>query len=164
MDAFGGQIVSAVEDNISKKVREGIVKLDSSLQSLPKQIELDDIVALNVTLVDNPVLSNSSIQFQINGLFTAPIDDSASSLDHKGSLDPLLGNAPAKMVEISLHENVFHSVSLLFFNVSFQLTAQFFFSSENTEKWSFIWSFFSTLCILSLPCLIPDRHPFTSIA
>lgn len=145
MNAFGGQIASAVEDNISKKVREGIVKLDSSLQSLPKQIELDDIAALNVTLVDNPVLSNSSIQFQINGLFTAPIDDSASSLDHKGSLDPLLCNAPAKMVEISLHENVFHSVSLLFFNVSSHLTAQFFFPLQKILKNGHSFGHFSPL-------------------
>lgn len=119
MDAFGGQIVSAVEENIAKKVDEGIMKLDSSLQSLPKQIELDDIASLNVTLVDNPVLSNSSIEFQINGLFTTPIDDSTSSLDHKGSLNPLPCSAPARMVEISLHEDVFNSVSLVYFNVSF---------------------------------------------
>ncbi|KAM1699350.1 hypothetical protein ACFX2K_030709 [Malus domestica] len=119
VDAFKGQIISAVEDNISNKVREGIVKLDSLLQSLPKQIALDDIAALNVTFVGNPVLSNSSIEFQINGLFTALDDNSASSLYNKGSLDPVPCNAPAKMVEISLHENVFSSVSLVFYNENY---------------------------------------------
>ncbi|KAK9938673.1 hypothetical protein M0R45_015396 [Rubus argutus] len=141
VDAFGGQIVSAVEENISKKVREGIMKLDSLLQSLPKQIKLDDIAALNVTLVDNPVLSNSSIEFQINGLFTAPIDDSVSCLDHKGLLDPLPFNVPAKMVEISLHEYVFISVSLVFFNANYmrwiinKIPDQ---SLLNTAGWRFI--------------------------
>ncbi|ONI29454.1 hypothetical protein PRUPE_1G199100 [Prunus persica] len=119
VDAFEGQIVSAVEDNISKKIREGIMKLDSLLKSLPKQIALDDIAALNVTFVGNPVLSNSSIEFHINGLFMAPNDDFASSLYNKGSLDHVLFNAPAKMVEISLHENVFSSVSLVFFNENY---------------------------------------------
>ncbi|KAI5351058.1 hypothetical protein L3X38_003949 [Prunus dulcis] len=119
VDAFEGQIVSAVEDNISKKIREGIMKLDSLLKSLPKQIALDDIAALNVTFVGNPVLSNSSIEFQINGLIMAPNDDFASSLYNKGSLDHVLFNAPAKMVEISLHENVFSSVSLVFFNENY---------------------------------------------
>ncbi|BBH02055.1 lipid-binding serum glycoprotein family protein, partial [Prunus dulcis] len=119
VDAFEGQIVSAVEDNISKKIREGIMKLDFLLQSLPKQIALDDIAALNVTFVGNPVFSNSSIEFQINGLFMAPNDDFASSLYNKGSLDPVPFNAPAKMVEISLHENVFSSVSLVFFNANY---------------------------------------------
>ncbi|XP_050138103.1 putative BPI/LBP family protein At1g04970 [Malus sylvestris] len=119
VDAFKGQIISAVEDNISNKVREGIVKLDSLLQSLPKQIALDDIAALNVTFVGNPVLSNSSIEFQINGLFTALDDNSASSLYNKGSLDLVPCNAPAKMVEISLHENVFSSVSLVFYNENY---------------------------------------------
>ncbi|KAH0987526.1 hypothetical protein GBA52_014703 [Prunus armeniaca] len=116
VDAFEGQIVFAVEDNISKKIREGIMKLDSLLQSLPKQIALDDIAALNVTFVGNPVFNNSSIEFQINGLFMAPNDDFASSLYNKDSLDPVPFNAPAKMVEILLHENVFSSVSLVFFN------------------------------------------------
>ncbi|ONI13468.1 hypothetical protein PRUPE_4G224100 [Prunus persica] len=119
VDAFEGQIVSAVEDNISKKIREGIMKLDFLLQSLPKQIALDDIAALNVTFVGNPVFSNSSIEFQINGLFMAPNDDFASSLYNKGSLDPVPFNAPAKMVEISLHENVFSSVSLVFFKANY---------------------------------------------
>ncbi|KAI5333864.1 hypothetical protein L3X38_023996 [Prunus dulcis] len=119
VDAFEGQIVSAVEDNISKKIREGIMKLDFLLQSLPKQIALDDIAALNVTFVGNPVFSNSSIEFQINGLFMAPNDDFASSLYNKGSLDPVPFNASAKMVEISLHENVFSSVSLVFFNANY---------------------------------------------
>lgn len=136
VDAFEGQIVSAVEDNISKKIREGIMKLDSLLQSLPKQIALDDIAALNVTFVGNPVFSNSSIEFQINGLFMAPNDDFASSLYNKGSLDHVPFNAPAKMVEISLHENVFSSVSLVFFNVSlfFSPLFFFFFFSDNSKQ------------------------------
>ncbi|KAH0992227.1 hypothetical protein GBA52_003710 [Prunus armeniaca] len=119
VDSFDGQIVSAVEDNISKKIKEGIMKLDSLLQSLPKQISLDDIAALNVTFVGNPVLSNSSIEFQINGLFMAPNDDFASNLYNKGALDLVPFNAPAKMVEIPLHENAFSSVSLVFFNENY---------------------------------------------
>ncbi|CAB4308480.1 unnamed protein product [Prunus armeniaca] len=119
VDAFEGQIVFAVEDNISKKIIEGIMKLDSLLQSLPKQIALDDIAALNVTFVGNPVFNNSSIEFQINGLFMAPNDDFASSLYNKDSLNPVPFNAPAKMVEILLHENVFSSVSLVFFNANY---------------------------------------------
>ncbi|CAB4278067.1 unnamed protein product [Prunus armeniaca] len=119
VDAFEGQIVFAVEDNISKKIREGIMKLDSLLQSLPKQIALDDIVALNVTFVGNPVFNNSSIEFHINGLFMAPNDNFASSLYNKDSLDPIPFNVPAKMVEISLHENVFSSMSLVFFNANY---------------------------------------------
>ncbi|KAH0987277.1 hypothetical protein GBA52_014454 [Prunus armeniaca] len=119
VDAFEGQIVFAVEDNISKKIREGIMKLDSLLQSLPKQIALDDIAALNVTFVGNPVFNNSSIEFHINGLFMAPNDDFASSLYNKDSLDPVPFNVPAKMVEISLHENVFSSVSLVFFHANY---------------------------------------------
>ncbi|PQQ10013.1 putative BPI/LBP family protein [Prunus yedoensis var. nudiflora] len=49
----------------------------------------------------------------------APNDDFASGLYNKGSLDHVPFNAPAKMVEISLHENVFSSVSLVFFNANY---------------------------------------------
>ncbi|TXG55453.1 hypothetical protein EZV62_020709 [Acer yangbiense] len=56
VDAYDEKIGSAVENAITKKLKEGILKLDSFLQA-----------SLNVTFVDNPVLSNSSIGFDING-------------------------------------------------------------------------------------------------
>ncbi|RVW13343.1 putative BPI/LBP family protein [Vitis vinifera] len=70
VDAFEEQIGSAVESTITKKLKEGIIKLDSFLQALPKEIPVDNIASLNVTFVNDPLLSNSSIGFDINGLFT----------------------------------------------------------------------------------------------
>lgn len=115
VDAFGGTIRSAVEDNITNKIREGMMKLDSLLQSLPKKIPVNDIVAMNVTFVGNPVLSNSSVELEINGLFTA-IDDLASELHLKASSVLVYCT---KMIEMSLHENVFNSLSSVLFDVSF---------------------------------------------
>ena len=117
VDAFQGKLESLVEDKISEKIREGILKLDSLLQSLPKQIPVYDIAEMNVTFVRNPVLSNSSIEFEINGLFMA-IDGLTSRFYHKDSVDLVACDASSKMVEILLHEKVFNSISLLFFNVS----------------------------------------------
>ncbi|KAJ6965929.1 hypothetical protein NC652_003723 [Populus alba x Populus x berolinensis] len=74
VDAFQGSIGSAVENAISNKIKEEIVKLDSLLQSLPKQIPIDHVAALNATFVDSPALSNSFIELEINGLFTATDD------------------------------------------------------------------------------------------
>ena len=65
MTDFKRKIASAVEDAISKKIRERIIKLYSLLQSLPKQVPVYGIAVLNVTFVDNPVLCNSSVEFKI---------------------------------------------------------------------------------------------------
>ena len=75
MDDFKGKIASAVEDAISKKIRERKIKLDSLLQLLPKQVPVYSIAVLNVTFVDNPVLCNSSIEFEINGIVTGTAKD-----------------------------------------------------------------------------------------
>lgn len=56
VDAFKGNIGSAVEDAVSKKIREGIPTLDNLLQTLPKTISIDETAALNISFVDNPVL------------------------------------------------------------------------------------------------------------
>ncbi|KAF4395911.1 hypothetical protein G4B88_028081 [Cannabis sativa] len=139
VDAFQGNIESLVEDAMSKKIEEGITKLDSLLQSLPKQIQVYDIAAMNVTFVGKPVLSKSSIEFEINGLFTA-IDDLTSRFYHKNLLDHVFCNASTKMIEISLHEQVFNSVSLLIFNAGYmhwivdKVPDQ---SLLNTSKWKY---------------------------
>ena len=86
MDACEEKVASAVEDAISKKIREGTIKLDSLLQSLPKQVPVYDIAVLNVTFVDNPVLCNSSIEFGINSLVTGTTKNAfaVSNYNHKG--------------------------------------------------------------------------------
>jgi len=111
VDAFQGSIGSAVENAISKKIKEEIVKLDSLLQSLPKQIPIDHVAALNATFVDSPVLSNSFIELEINGLFTATDDFAVPR-------SSLFYNCPAKMIGISLHEDVFNTAGLVYLNVS----------------------------------------------
>ncbi|KAK4386936.1 putative BPI/LBP family protein [Sesamum angolense] len=57
IDAFEGKIGSAVENAVSKKIRDAIIKLDLQLQSLPKEAPITNIAELNVTFVDDPELS-----------------------------------------------------------------------------------------------------------
>ncbi|KAJ9672233.1 hypothetical protein PVL29_025741 [Vitis rotundifolia] len=115
VDAFKEQIASAVEDSVSKRIREGIIKLDSLLQSVPKEIPVDHVAALNVTFVKDPVSSNSSIDFEINGLFTAKDGIPAPNNYHKKHRAPVSCTGPAKMIEISLDENVFNSATSVYF-------------------------------------------------
>lgn len=116
VDAFEEQISSAVEKAICKKLGKGILKVDSFLQALPKEVQVDDNASFDVTFVEKPLLGDSSIGLKINGLFRAreklPIPEyhfenspSASCTD------------PSKMFGITLDEAVFNSALALYYNV-----------------------------------------------
>ncbi|KAJ1380409.1 Lipid-binding serum glycoprotein, C-terminal [Sesbania bispinosa] len=141
VDAFEVNIASAVEEAISDKIREGIGKLDNLLQSLPKQISLDKTSALNVSFVGNPVLSNSSIAIAINGLFIGRNEALVPQVFQKGlKISAACGGLP-KMIKVSIHENVFKSASLVYFNagkmqlIIDELPNQ---AILNTAEWRFI--------------------------
>lgn len=118
MDAFEGQIGSAVEHAIAKKLEEGVLKLKSLLQGLPKEISVDDIAALNVTFVNDPLLSNTAIGFEINGLFMKTETATVVNNFHKNLQSLVSCTDLSKMLGISLDEAVFNSASALYFNVS----------------------------------------------
>ncbi|KAJ4848468.1 hypothetical protein Tsubulata_032227 [Turnera subulata] len=141
IDAFEEQIESAVESAISKNLGEGIIKLDSFLQSLPKEIPVDDIASVNVTFVDNPALTNSSIGFDISGLFTARKNVAVPMHYYKNALPSVFCTYPLKMIGISLEEAVFSSASGLYYDAKFmqwivdKIPDQ---SLLNTAGWRFI--------------------------
>ncbi|XP_010270100.1 PREDICTED: putative BPI/LBP family protein At1g04970 isoform X1 [Nelumbo nucifera] len=119
VDAFEEQISSAVQNTITKKIKEGVVELDSLLNTLPKEIPVDEITTLNVTFVNDPLLSNSSIEIEIDGLFMAADEVVNPSYYHKNSKSPASCKDPPKMLEISLDEAVFNSASDAYFNADF---------------------------------------------
>ena len=121
VNAFEEQIGSAVESAITKKLNEGILKLDSFLQALPKEIPVDDNASLNVTFVNDPLLSNSSIEFEINGLFTGRKRDPVPRYRHENSQTLVFCPDSSKMLGIALDEAVFNSASSLYYNVSLEL-------------------------------------------
>ncbi|KAL6529456.1 hypothetical protein OROGR_015079 [Orobanche gracilis] len=117
VDAFEGEINSAVEDAVSKNVKESILEFDSLLQSLPKAVPVTNIATLNATIVDDPELSDSSIGLEINGLFSA--NDELVLFSHYPSLRASVPYKEAdKMIEISLQENVLKSASSVYFKAS----------------------------------------------
>uniref|UniRef100_A0A0E0QSX1 Lipid-binding serum glycoprotein C-terminal domain-containing protein n=3 Tax=Oryza TaxID=4527 RepID=A0A0E0QSX1_ORYRU len=116
VDGFSNHIRSSVENAITKKIMEGASKLDSFLGSLPKKIDVDSIAAMNVTFVSDPLFKSSSVEFDIDGLFI-PSDKTAVSrhMHFRGvKYVPPLGSS-SKMLWISLDEDVFNSVSALYF-------------------------------------------------
>ncbi|XP_059282132.1 putative BPI/LBP family protein At1g04970 [Lycium ferocissimum] len=123
VDAFQGRLTSAVENAISKKLREGIVKLDSLLQSLPKEIPIRNLGALNATFVGDPQFRDSSLILSINGLISAKEAYAAPPYQHLfASLEHLLASIPLKdpasMVTISLHEKVLVSASSVYYDAN----------------------------------------------
>ncbi|XP_017428079.2 putative BPI/LBP family protein At1g04970 isoform X1 [Vigna angularis] len=142
VDAFEEKIGSAVENAITKKLTKGISRLDSYLESLPKEVPVDDHTSLNVTFVNDVLLSDSSVGFETNGLFiernpSVPILD----LYHNNLKLPILCTNSSKMVGITLDEAVFNSASALYYDAKFmhwivdQIPDQ---SLLNTAGWRFI--------------------------
>lgn len=118
VDAFQRQIVSSVQNAVSKNIREGMQRLDSLLQALPKNVQLNSLAALNVTFTDSPVLSDSSVKLEIDGLLTGVDDMSVSKRSYKETQDSVSCNG-ATMLEFSLDKNVFDSASSLYFNANY---------------------------------------------
>ncbi|KAI3911682.1 hypothetical protein MKW92_029239 [Papaver armeniacum] len=141
INAFEGQIRSAVESTVNNKIREGILKLDSLMQTLPKEVPVDDIASLNVTLINKPLFEDSSIGLEINGLFTAKNSSIVPKYCHKNSLPSVDSRGLKKMLGISLHEAVFNSASDVYFKADSlrwiveKVPDQ---SYLNTNKWRFI--------------------------
>lgn len=121
VDAFEEKIGSAVEKAITKKLKEGILKLDSLIQGLPKEIPVDDNASLNVTFVNDPLLSDSSIGFEINGLFTERKRDVFANYRNENSQPSVFCPNSSQMIGISLDEAVFNSASALYYNVRLRL-------------------------------------------
>ncbi|CAA7407912.1 unnamed protein product [Spirodela intermedia] len=115
LDAFEEQIRASVETTIKKKITQGISKFDSLMQSLPKEVKVDDIVSLNVTFVNQPILGNSSIEVNVNGLFIGNNQPAVSRLLKRNSEEPVLCDGFSPMLGISLREAVFSSASVSYF-------------------------------------------------
>ncbi|KAK4777356.1 hypothetical protein SAY87_017543 [Trapa incisa] len=141
IDAFEDQISSAVENAITKKLQEGMVKLNSIIQDLPKEIPVDDNASVNLTFVDDPLLTNSSIGFGINGLFITRENVPPVRYSTWGFQLPVFCQDPAKMLGISLDEAVFKSAAGLYFDTEYmqwivdKVPDQ---SLLNTAGWRFI--------------------------
>uniref|UniRef100_A0ACD5XV44 Uncharacterized protein n=1 Tax=Avena sativa TaxID=4498 RepID=A0ACD5XV44_AVESA len=116
IDGFSNHIRSSVENAITNKITEGASKLDLFLENIPKEIYVDKVTTVNVTFVDDPLFKSSSVQFDIDGLFIPSDKTALSKHMHFGDTkfaQPL--GKSSNMLWISLDEDVFNSVSALYF-------------------------------------------------
>lgn len=142
VEVFEKKIRSAIEDAITKQIQNIITDLNPLLQTIPKEIQVDKISSINVTLVNDPILDSSSIGVSINGLLSAT--------NRTTGFDPRMPNIqsistctrrPAKMAGIAIHENVLNSASSVYFNAGVMhfildtLPEQYLL---NTAEWKYI--------------------------
>ncbi|CAN1799476.1 Putative BPI/LBP family protein At1g04970 [Linum perenne] len=119
VDAFQNTIKSKVEKAVANKIRDGIAKLDTKLQSIPKLIKIDPTAALNVTFVNDPIFHSSSVELQINGLFTS-LGNSLIPYYYRQSRGPsLFCDDGSHMIGIALHEDVLDSAATAYFNADY---------------------------------------------
>ncbi|CAN6479173.1 unnamed protein product [Victoria cruziana] len=141
VDAFDEQIRSSVETAVIKKMRDGILKIDSLLARLPSEITVDSIASLNVTFMDDPLIANETVGFEVDGLFTASnmANSFAYQFDHFQHV--LSCEHSSKMLGISVDEAVLTSASDVYFKAGVmnwiidKLPDQ---SLLNTAGWRFI--------------------------
>lgn len=100
--------------------------MDLFLESLPKEVPVDDHASLNVTFVNDVLLSDSSVGFETNGLF---IERSVSlpipNFYHKNVGLRVFCTNSSKMLGITLDEAVFNSASALYYDVSLDFSHGF---------------------------------------
>ncbi|KAJ1290150.1 hypothetical protein BS78_02G221200 [Paspalum vaginatum] len=142
IDSFSNHIRSAVENAITNKIMEGALKLDTFLENLPKKVDLDKVAAMNVTFVNDPIFKSSSVEFDIDGLF---IPSNENTVPRSTLVGDTKFSSPfessSKMLWISLDEDVFNSVSTLYFKAGLlqqmvdKIPDQFLL---NTASWRFL--------------------------
>lgn len=139
INAFEDHIRAAVEKAIPENIIDSASKLDSLLQGLPRSVSLDNVSALNMTFVNDPQYGNSSIEFDINGLFSSVVAKT-SNLQKHPQLSLSCGGA-SKMLLLSLDEAVFNSALEVYFKAGSmhwivdKVPDQ---SLLNTASWKFI--------------------------
>lgn len=115
VDAFQGTISSRIENAISKKVKEITESLNPILGSVPKEVSINNLAALNVTFIGDPVVSGSSLAVAIDGL----VRTSNKIMVSRPSPQYLKGrfscSNPYRMVSISVHENVLESAAFVYY-------------------------------------------------
>ncbi|WCJ37433.1 lipid-binding serum glycoprotein family protein [Euphorbia peplus] len=115
--SFQKHIGVSAQSAISKKFRKQILKLNSFLQDVPKEIPIDEISSLNVTFLR----SKPPYIFDINGLFISrnriPVPFPFRSF--RNSRPSVSCTERSKMIEISIHEDVLNSASTLYYDAKF---------------------------------------------
>lgn len=130
MYAFDEEIRAAIETAISNKIVASAEQLDNYLQGLPRNLPIDDVSAIDVTIVGDPLVSPTFLSVGVKGEFTSLLKP-INFTDPDHGLEPgLFCSDSTKMVTIALCDYVINSATTVYFEVHFLRTCFLFFANH----------------------------------
>ncbi|KAL2613523.1 hypothetical protein R1flu_025215 [Riccia fluitans] len=114
--AFYDRIRSSVEGQITAQMKIGVEHLDKWLLELPRRVPIDDTSAIDVTVVDNPLMSPTFLSVGAKGEFVAlkspkPFPDPDTELTAG-----LFCDQSVKMLTIALSDYVLNSAGSVYYD------------------------------------------------
>ncbi|XP_024362697.1 putative BPI/LBP family protein At1g04970 [Physcomitrium patens] len=117
--AFDEEIRAAIETAISNKIVASAEQLDNYLQGLPRNLPIDDVSAIDVTIVGDPLVSPTFLSVGVKGEFTSLLKP-INFTDPDHGLEPgLFCSDSTKMVTIALCDYVINSATTVYFEAGF---------------------------------------------
>lgn len=115
--AFDAQIRAAIEAAISKQIIISAEKLDNYLQSVPRNLPIDDASAIDVTVVGDPLVNPTFLSVGVEGEFTSLLKPVNFTLPDHGLEPGLFCSDSTKMVTIALCDYVINSATAVYYEV-----------------------------------------------
>lgn len=117
MYAFDAQIRAAIEAAISKQIIISAEKLDNYLQSVPRNLPIDDASAIDVTVVGDPLVNPTFLSVGVEGEFTSLLKPINFTRPDHGLEPGLFCSDSTKMVTIALCDYVINSATTVYYEV-----------------------------------------------
>jgi hypothetical protein len=117
--AFDAQIRAAIEAAISKQIIISAEKLDNYLQSVPRNLPIDDASAIDVTVVGDPLVNPTFLSVGVEGEFTSLLKPINFTLPDHGLEPGLFCSDSTKMVTIALCDYVINSATAVYYENGF---------------------------------------------
>lgn len=117
MNAFDEEIRAVIEAAISNRVRISAEQLDNYLEALPRFLPIDDVSAIDVTIVQDPLVSPTFLSVGVRGEFTSLGNSSNFTFPDHGLQPGLFCSDSSKMVTIALCDYVINSAATVYYEV-----------------------------------------------
>jgi hypothetical protein len=115
--AFEDEIRSAIETAIVKRIMASAEQLDDYLQALPRNLPIDDVSAIDVTILEDPLVNPTFLSVGLKGEFTSLVKPVNFTFPDHGLEPGLFCSDSTKMVTIALMDYVVNSATTVYYEV-----------------------------------------------
>lgn len=113
--AFEDEIRSAIETAIVKRIMASAEQLDDYLQALPRNLPIDDVSAIDVTILEDPLVNPTFLSVGLKGEFTSLVKPVNFTVPDHGLEPGLFCSDSTKMVTIALMDYVVNSATTVYY-------------------------------------------------